>query len=150
MLELNLPKFDFRLKKEKNGLQIFDIYRKKYVKLTPEEWVRQNFLNFLIGEKAYPLGLVAVEKELKINDMRKRCDAIIYDSHAKPLVIIELKAPHVPITQDVFDQVAVYNSKLKVDFFMISNGMEHHCCRVDNSKTTYHFFQEIPKFSELF
>ncbi len=149
MSELNLPSFEFRIKKIKTGFQIFDLFRKKYVKLTPEEWVRQNFLHYLIEYKSYPLALIAVETELNINQMSKRSDAIIFDIQGRPLVLIELKAPDVKINQDVFDQVAVYNSRLEVDYFMISNGMEHFFCKVDRETAQYQFFEEIPDYTIL-
>lgn len=149
MLQLNLPLVQFRVKESKNGYLIFDNFRKKYVKLTPEEWVRQHFLTFLIENKSYPAGLLAVEQQLNMNGMKKRCDAVFYDLNAQPQLIIELKAPHVPITQAVFDQVAVYNSKLKVDYFMVSNGIEHYCCKVNSQDYSYVFLENIPEYSEF-
>ena len=127
MLQLNLPQYSFRIKKQNEKLVIFDSQRKRYVALTPEEWVRQNFIRFLIEEKGYPAAYLAIEKQLNMNGMKKRCDAILYNEHAQPFLIIELKAPNITITQATFDQVAVYNAKLKVDFFIISNGIEHFC-----------------------
>jgi len=149
MLQLNLPEYNFRIKKLDEKLLIFDSQRKRYVSLTPEEWVRQHFIRFLIEEKGYPAAYLAVEKQLSMNGMKKRCDAILYNEHAMPILIIELKAPTVPITQTTFDQVAVYNAKLKVDFFMISNGIEHYCCKVDTINSKYKFFPEIPEYSKL-
>lgn len=149
MLQLNLPEYNFRIKKLDEKLHIFDSQRKRYVSLTPEEWVRQHFIRFLIEEKGYPAAYLAVEKQLSMNGMKKRCDAILYNEHAMPILIIELKAPTVPITQTTFDQVAVYNAKLKVDFFMISNGIEHYCCKVDTLNSNYKFFPEIPEYSKL-
>ena len=149
MLQLNLPEYQFRLKQTEKGLLILDSLRKRFVKLTPEEWVRQNFLHYLIEYKQYPLALMAVEKQLTINGLKKRCDAILYDIQTNPLMIIELKAPNIPITQLVFDQVAVYNSKLKVKYFMISNGFEHYCCKVNPENSSYLFFEGIPDYSQL-
>jgi type I site-specific restriction endonuclease len=149
MLQLNLPEYNFRIKKLDEKLLIFDSQRKRYVSLTPEEWVRQHFIRFLIEEKGYPAAYLAVEKQLSLNGMKKRCDAILYNEHALPILIIELKAPNVAITQTTFDQVAVYNAKLKVDFFMISNGIEHYCCKVDTLNSQYKFFPEIPYYSNL-
>jgi len=149
MWQLNLPEYQFRIKQIEKSIFILDSYRKRYVKLTPEEWVRQNFLRFLTENKGFPMGLLAVEKQLNINGMKKRCDAILYDLQAKPSMIIELKAPHIPITQQVFDQVAVYNVKLKVDYFMISNGLEHYCCKVNTENASYSFFEGIPPYSVL-
>ncbi|HNX89424.1 MAG TPA: type I restriction enzyme HsdR N-terminal domain-containing protein [Paludibacteraceae bacterium] len=149
MLQLNLPEYQFRLKQTEKGLLILDSLRKRFVKLTPEEWVRQNFLRYLIEHKQYPLALMAVEKQLIVNGLKKRCDAILYDIKGNPMIIIELKAPNIPITQLVFDQVAVYNSKLKVKYFMISNGFEHYCCKVNPENSSYLFFEGIPDYSLL-
>lgn len=149
MLQLNLPEYKFKIKKQNEKLFIFDSQRKRYVSLTPEEWVRQHFIRFLIEVKGFPAAYLAVEKQLEMNGMKKRCDAILYNEHAIPILIIELKAPNVPITQATFDQVAVYNAKLKVDFFMISNGIEHYCCRVNTESAKYEFFPEIPHYPIL-
>jgi len=149
MLQLNLPEYNFRIKKLDEKILIFDTQRKRYVSLTPEEWVRQHFIRFLIEEKGYPAAYLAVEKQLSMNGMKKRCDAILYNEDALPILIIELKAPTVKITQSTFDQVAVYNAKLKVDFFMISNGIEHYCCKVDTLNSQYKFFPELPEYSKL-
>ena len=149
MSQLNLPEYNFRIKKQNEKLFIFDTQRKRYVSLTPEEWVRQHFLRFLIEAKGYPAALLAVEKQLNMNGMKKRCDAILYNNEAKPILIIELKAPNVPISQATFDQVAVYNAKLKVNYFMISNGIEHYCCKVNTETARYEFFSEIPNFSSI-
>ena len=146
MLQLNLPPYNFRIKKENEKLFIFDAQRKRYVSLTPEEWVRQHFIRFLVEEKKYPAAYLAIEKQLTMNGMKKRCDAILYNELAQPVMIIEFKAPNVPITQQTFDQVAVYNTKLKVDYFMISNGLEHYCCRVNTENSNYEFFSEIPTY----
>lgn len=149
MLQLNLPEYNFRIKNQNEKLFIFDTQRKRYVSLTPEEWVRQHFIRFLIDEKGFPAALLAVEKQLNINGMKKRCDAILFDQHARPTLIIELKAPNIPISQTVFDQVAVYNAKLKVDYFMVSNGLEHYCCKVDTANARYEFLSEIPHFNDF-
>jgi len=150
MLQLNLPEYNFRIKKQDNKLSIFDSQRKRYVSLTPEEWVRQHFIRFLIESKGYPAALLAIEKQLNMNGMKKRCDAILYDQNANPILIIELKAPNVPISQATFDQVAVYNAKLMVSFFMISNGIEHYCCKVNSETARYEYFPEIPHYNQLF
>jgi len=149
MLQLNLPEYKFRIKKLDEKLFIFDSQRKRYVSLTPEEWVRQHFIQFMIEAKGYPAAYLAIEKQLNLNGMKKRCDAILYDNTGQPIMIIEFKAPNVLISQATFDQVAVYNSKLNVDFFMISNGIEHYCCRVNTQTACYEFFPEIPHFSVL-
>ncbi len=146
MLQLNLPQYNFRIKKENEKYFIFDSQRKRFVSLTPEEWVRQHFIRFLIEAKNFPAAYLAVEKQLNLNGMKKRCDAILYDNKAMPVMIIEFKAPNVAISQETFDQVAVYNAKLKVDYFIISNGLEHYCCKVNTENSKYEFLPEIPVF----
>lgn len=149
MYQLNLPEYRFSIKKQNNRLLVLDAQRKRYVTLTPEEWVRQHFIRFLIEEKGYPAALLAIEHSIELNGLRKRCDAVLFDSHAHPLLIIEFKAPTIAITQAVFDQVAVYNLKLNVRFFMISNGMQHYCCHIDQANCRYDFLPDIPSYSAL-
>lgn len=149
MWQLNLPAYNFNTKKEGDKLLIFDSLRKKFVKLTPEEWVRQHFIRFLIQEKNYPVALIAVESQIIINGMKKRCDAIIYDNQMNPFIIIEFKSPAVPITQETFNQVAVYNFNLNVGIFMLSNGIQHFLCKINANKTGYDLYDEIPDFNQL-
>ncbi|PIF00628.1 MAG: hypothetical protein CR965_01740 [Paludibacter sp.] len=150
MQQLQLPNYSFRIKKINRGFQIFDDFRQKYVKLTPEEWVRQNFLRFLVEEKGFPKELIAIETELKVNEMKKRCDAIVYNKQGQPFIIIELKAPNIPITQEVFDQTAVYNTQLNVNFLIISNGLQHFFCQINKDTSSYNFFEEIPNAEQFF
>ena len=145
-MELNLPKYDFKIKRLGEKLQIFDAQRRKYVALTPEEWVRQNFIRFLIEEKHFPPALLAVERELTVNGMKKRFDAVLFDKQGKALIIVEFKAPNIALSQAVFDQAAVYNYKLQVDYFLISNGLQHFCCRVDAANSRYEFLPEMPDY----
>ncbi len=149
MQQLNLPLYNFRIKNQNNKVLIFDTQRKRYVSLTPEEWVRQNFIHYLITELHYPASYIAVEKQLIINGLKKRSDAIIYNYMAQPIAIVEFKAPNITINQEVFDQAAVYNSKLNIDFFIISNGLNHYCCKIDRINSKYLFFEEIPDFETL-
>jgi len=149
MWQLNLPLYNFRIKNQNDKQFIFDTQRRKFVSLTPEEWVRQHFIRFLIEEKKFPAARIAIEKQLNINGMKKRCDAIVYDEYAKPLVLIEFKAPEVPITQATFDQAVVYNLKLNVSFFIISNGLQHYACKIDLKEGKYLFFEEIPDFASI-
>lgn len=128
---------------------IFDFLRKKYVALTPEEWVRQHFTHYLVEHKGYPKGLLGNEIELQIGDKRLRCDSILYNKVAQPQMIIEYKAPTVPLQQKVFDQVSAYNLLLRVDYLVISNGMEHYCCKMDYEHQKYLFLQEIPDYEKL-
>jgi type I site-specific restriction-modification system R (restriction) subunit len=149
MWQLNLPAYNFRIIKKNEKPFIFDDLRKKFVALTPEEWVRQHFIRFLINVKHYPASLIAIEKQLVINGLKKRCDAVVYSRNAEPLMIIEFKATTVSIAQQTFDQAAVYNSKLKVDYFIISNGLKHYCCRLDKNVLQYNFLDDIPDFDCL-
>lgn len=149
MWQLNLPAYNFRIIKKNEKPFIFDDLRKKFVALTPEEWVRQHFIRFLIDVKHYPASLIAIEKQLVINGLKKRCDAVVYNRNAEPLMIIEFKATTVSIAQQTFDQAAVYNSKLKVDYFIISNGLKHYCCRLDKNVLQYNFLDDIPDFDSL-
>ena len=149
MWQLNLPAYNFRIIKKNEKPFIFDDLRKKFVALTPEEWVRQHFIRFLINVKLYPASLIAIEKQLVINGLKKRCDAVVYSRNAEPLMIIEFKATTVSIAQQTFDQAAVYNSKLKVDYFIISNGLKHYCCRLDKNVLQYNFLDDIPDFDSL-
>mgnify|MGYP000985197324 FL=1 len=149
MWQLNLPAYNFRIIKKNEKPFIFDDLRKKFVALTPEKWVRQHFIRFLINVKHYPASLIAIEKQLVINGLKKRCDAVVYSRNAEPLMIIEFKATTVSIAQQTFDQAAVYNSKLKVDYFIISNGLKHYCCRLDKNVLQYNFLDDIPDFDSL-
>jgi len=147
MQALNLPTYEFKYKAGEGGrMLIFDSIRKLYVPLTPEEWVRQHFVRFLSEEKKYPASLIAIELGLKYNQLKKRADILVYDTSGQPLLIVECKAPSVKITQDVFHQVAVYNMSFKVTYLVVTNGMDHYCCRMDYSSNSYQFLQMIPDF----
>lgn len=148
MLALNLPRYEFSVT-ESSQPKIFDFIRKKYVVLTPEEWVRQNFLKFLVEEKKYPASLIFIEQNLKVHKMQKRCDAVVYDKKGNPLMIIEFKAPEVPVNQKVFDQIARYNISLCVNYLIVSNGLDHFCCIIDIENKTYRFIDNIPEYSSL-
>lgn len=149
MLELNLPQFDEKITKKDNKAFILDVIRRQYVALTPEEWVRQHFIHFLIGHKNYPQSLMANEVQLKLNGMSRRCDTVVYDRTLRPRVIIEYKAPTVNITQKVFDQICRYNIVLQVDYLIVSNGITHYCCKVDYNTRSYSFLKEIPIYTEI-
>lgn len=149
MTVLNLPSFDYKIKKENDKIYIFDTLRKRYVRLTPEEWVRQHFVAFLIYHKAYPQGLMGNEISLSQNGRTRRCDTVVYDMYSRPTVIVEYKAPSIPLTQDTFDQIARYNMVLKVNYLMVSNGISHYCCAIDYAQNTYRFLPEIPPYTEL-
>lgn len=130
--------------------KIFDVLRRKYVSLTPEEWVRQHFVHFLISHKGYPKAYLANEIELAIGDKRLRCDSVLYGSDLKPRMIIEYKAPTIAITQRVFNQIVTYNRLLHVDYLIVSNGLTHYCLQMDYASQQYRFLKEIPNYAELY
>ncbi len=146
---LNLPPYNPRLVKKNGKTYIYDSLRRKEVVLTPEEWVRQHFVNFLITVRSYPPERIANEVCINVNTTSKRCDTVIYDNYLKPLVIIEYKAPAINITKEVFDQISRYNSALKVPYLIVSNGLTHYCCHVDYQTMQYRFIPEIPEYSSL-
>lgn len=149
MESLNLPPYNIKVRDVNGHIQILDVLRHRYVALTPEEWVRQHFTNYLLEHLSYPAGLLANETEITIGQKRLRCDSVLYGTDMNPRMIIEYKAPSVKITQKVFDQIAAYNLLLHVDYLVVSNGMQHFCCKMDYDSNTYHFLQEIPSYSEL-
>lgn len=149
MYELNLPKYGIKIKNDKGHQSIFDVLRRKYVALTPEEWVRQHFVHFLIEHKGYPKALMANEIQLTIGSKKLRCDSVLYDRTLKPRMIIEYKAPTVSITQKVFDQITIYNMLLHVDYLVVSNGIKHYCCRMDYANQKYLFLEDIPDYQNL-
>ena len=146
MQELNFPSYAFKLKSSENKTLIFDIIRKKYVILTPEEWVRQHVVHFLLKEKSYPISLVAVEKQIKINKRVKRTDIIVYNKLGTPEVLIECKAPSVKISQTTFDQIARYNLTANSKYLMVTNGLAHYFCQIDSIRETYIFLEDIPSY----
>ncbi|HEY0670516.1 MAG TPA: type I restriction enzyme HsdR N-terminal domain-containing protein [Sphingobacteriaceae bacterium] len=146
-IPLNLPSYPFKIKEEEASVFIFDDIRKKYLLLTPEEWVRQHVVKFLIHEKNYPRTLIKLEGGLKLNALLKRTDILIFDSSGKRVVLVECKAPSVKITQKVFDQIARYNFVHRTECLIVSNGLEHYCCQIDFEQKTYRFIPEIPDFN---
>lgn len=146
MNELNLPSFDVKLRGTREKPEIFDFLRKRYVALTPEEWVRQHFTHWLVEHKGYPQGLVGNEIALKQGEKALRCDSVVYHKDAEPLMIIEYKAPTVSLSQRVLHQISVYNLLLHVDYLVVSNGLQHWCCKMDYEAQTYHFLEEIPDY----
>lgn len=150
MEKLNLPEYEFKTRQlAKGSPEIFDPVRKKYLKLTPEEWVRQNFIQFLVSEKRYPQSLVLIEKGLTVNRMKKRFDAVVYSKEGNPLVLIEFKSPKVNINQKVFEQITAYNLQLKVRFLIVSNGLKHYCCSINYQTEKIEFLTDIPTYEEL-
>ncbi len=149
MSSLNLPKYDAKIIKTGDNYEIFDILRRKYLVLTPEEWVRQNFIHYLINHKGYPASLMANETAIKLNSLTKRCDTVVYNNNLEPLAICEYKNPEIEITQEVFDQIARYNIVLKVKYLIVSNGLNHYCCLMDYNNMTYSFVEDIPDYETL-
>ncbi|MDR3057106.1 MAG: type I restriction enzyme HsdR N-terminal domain-containing protein [Prevotella sp.] len=149
MLNLNLPPFNINVKKTDGKLSVWDPLRRKFVALTPEEWVRQHFVNFLLTEKGYPSALVANEIQINLNNQKRRCDSVIYDRKLTPLMIVEYKAPDVNITQSVFDQIVRYNIVLKVKYLIVSNGLDHFCCEMNYVDQTFCYLPDIPLYTDL-
>ena len=144
--QLNLPIAALKTKLVEGTTQVFDQVRKKYLVLTPEEWVRQHFIHYLNQEKNYPLGLMGVEQMVKYNGMQTRADIVLYAADGKPNMIVECKAPKVKITQDAFNQIAKYNFNLKVDFLVVTNGIQHFCCALDYKNNKISFMKEVPDY----
>lgn len=149
METLNLPAYTFQTRERAGKRDIFDPIRQKYVRLTPEEWVRQHFVQYLIREHGVPRGLVAVEHGFTDQDMPRRADIVVHDRQGRPLLIAECKAPGVPVTQDTFDQVARYNRVLRVPYLVVTNGQDHYACRIDFEAATYRFLDELPLYEAL-
>ena len=149
MLSLNLPPYATKIAVRDGKNSIWDIIRRKYVALTPEEWVRQHFVHFLVEHKGYPVSLLANEVALTLNGTSRRCDTVLYDRTLSPRMIIEYKAPHIPITQKVFDQISRYNLVFRVDYLIVSNGLFHYCCRMDYDHQSYEFLKDVPEYREL-
>ena len=144
MFRLNLPPYPIKIQEKGEKRQIFDFLRRKWVALTPEEWVRQHFTHFLVEQKNYPQALLANEVELRIGEKRLRCDTLLYNKELRPRMIIEYKAPTIQIQQKTFDQISVYNLLLKVDYLVVSNGLRHYCCKMDYERQSYQFLEDIP------
>ncbi len=146
MQKLNFPAYQFRFKSSENKVSIFDRIRKKFIILTPEEWVRQHTIHYLIEEKKYPESLINVEKLVKLNELDKRYDIIIFKPDGDIHLIVECKSHSVKITQEVFDQIARYNLALNAEFLMITNGFNHYYCQMDYIDQQYSFLKDIPNY----
>ena len=146
MIRLNLPEAQCNIKKIDGKLSVFDIIRKKFVVLTPEEWVRQHFIHHLIKDLQYPKTLLRVEFGIQYNQLPKRPDLVVYDRKGSPYALVECKAPEVPITQKTFEQAAAYNQVVKAKYLMTTNGMKHYCCAIDHEQGKYRFLPDIPVF----
>ena len=147
MQKLNFPTYSFRFKNSENKVSIFDEIRKKFILLTPEEWVRQHVVQFLLQDKKYPKSYINVEKLIKINDLSKRYDGVVFQPNGDIFLLIECKAPQVPISQQTFDQIARYNLALKAKYLMVTNGLNHYFCQMDFENEKYVFLKELPEYS---
>jgi len=143
--ELNLPAYNFKIENER----IFDPVRKKWIALTPEEWVRQNFLCYLVFDKKYPKSLIRTEETIQSFNKTKRCDAVVYSNEIEPLMIIECKAPGIALSEKTFNQIAIYNAALKAPFLIVTNGLDHYCCKINFLDNSLSFLDEIPEYQEL-
>lgn len=149
MPSLNLPTYDFQTAERDGTTMIYDPIRRTYVRLTPEEWVRQHFVQYLIQELNVPSGLIAVEAGFRYQDQPQRADAIVYDRQGDPLLLLECKAPRVSLGQDAFDQCARYNLVLGAPYLVVTNGQEHYACAIDFSSKSYTFLDDLPPYESL-
>jgi len=149
MKRLNLPTYTFKIISEGKKTKIFDDIRRKYLTLTPEEWVRQHFVKFLIQEKGYPKGLIALEKGLHLNSLYKRTDILVYSKSGQPILMVECKSADVKITQSVFDQISRYNLHYKLPYLIVSNGLEHYCAKLNFKTSNFNFLNQLPAYEEL-
>lgn len=150
MQQLNLPAVAFKTKQTGTRIQVFDEVRKKYVALTPEEWVRQHFIHYLVHHLGFSPGLVAVEMLVKVNGLRQRADIVLYNKKGKPALIVECKAPGVSLSRAVFNQAARYNSCLNVDYLVVTNGLQHYCARLLDGQGNYELLKAIPGAAEVY
>ncbi len=149
MQSLRFPSYSFQVKSAGQRKYIFDNIRRRYVVLTPEEWVRQHLIAYLVEDRNYPASLIAVEMPLKINRMERRADMVLFSKHGNPLLIAECKAPAVKITQAAFDQAARYNIGMKVRYMIVSNGLDHYCAKLDHLARTWEFLESIPGYQDI-
>ena len=149
MDRLNLPTYSLTVKSEAGRKYIFDPVRKKYVALNPEEWVRQNFIQYLVRDRAFPASLITVEQEFHFNKMKKRTDILVYEPSGDPVLMVECKSPAVKITKQVFDQIGLYNLTYRLSWLIVTNGLQHFCCKMNKEKNKYDFVDEIPAWADL-
>jgi len=148
-LPLALPPYPFKISDDNGTLTLFDEIRKKHIIITPEEWVRQHFVQYLINQKQYPKTLIKLEGGLRLNGMAKRSDIVVFNSAGKKMLMVECKAPSVAIDQKVFDQIARYNITHKVPLLAVSNGLQHYYCHIDIEKQRYEFMEDLPAYGRL-
>lgn len=146
---LSLPNASLKLTKKEAQILVWCIVRKKKLLLTPEEWVRQHVIHFLLTEKQIPLGLIAAEMTIEVNKLVRRCDVVVYGNDGKPKLIIECKAPEINLTEKTFQQIAQYNFTLNVDFLMVTNGLNHIVCQIDRTKSQLNYLESLPEWNEM-
>ncbi|WP_234735844.1 type I restriction enzyme HsdR N-terminal domain-containing protein [Tellurirhabdus bombi] len=146
METLNLPEFDHKIKQIEGKAYIFDVLRKKYVRITPEEWVRQHVIHLLINQYRYPKALIRTEGGLVLNQMQKRTDLLVYNRSGEPFLLVECKAPHIPLKQQVFDQISRYNQVHKAPYLVVTNGLTHFCCCIDAQSAQFTFMADLPAY----
>ena len=149
MFALNLPYANTKIVVRNEKQMVFDFLRKRFVALTPEEWVRQQFTHFLVEHKGSPAMFIGNEITLSVGRLSRRCDSVVFNKSAEPVMIIEYKAPTVKITQKVFEQICSYNIALHAPYLTVSNGLQSYCCRIDKEANTYEFLKDIPAYGEL-
>ncbi|MTE25481.1 type I restriction enzyme HsdR N-terminal domain-containing protein [Winogradskyella ouciana] len=149
MQDLNFPKFEYRLKSTENKVSIFDVIRKKFIILQPEEWVRQHCVHFLINEKKFSKSLINVEKELTINGLKKRYDIVVFNPDGSIHLMVECKSYNITIDQSTFDQIARYNLQLDATYLMVTNGINHYYCEMDMQAERYVFLKDIPDYTTV-
>ncbi len=149
MTELNLPPFEASLKEEEGKSYVLDPLRGRYVRLTPEEWVRQHFVHYLINYQAYPKNLIANEQALRVGELKRRSDTIVYNRNLEALMLLEYKAPSVALGQKVIEQALQYNFALRVPCLVVSNGLEHFAYKINYQSLTYEALNTIPSYDEL-
>lgn len=149
MQELNLPEYEFKIERNADGNSIYDIARKKFIALTPEEWVRQHWIHYLNKELNYPISLMVIEAGLKVNSLQKRADIVIYNKLKQPYLIVECKAPEIALNNDVFNQIINYYSSIKAEILIVSNGLKHVCFKFNHEKKQTEFLKEIPTYQML-
>ncbi|MGA2406991.1 MAG: type I restriction enzyme HsdR N-terminal domain-containing protein [Bacteroidales bacterium] len=149
MKQLNLPQYSFRITRKEGSKMILDTLRRKYVKLTPEEWVRQNFIQYLINEGKYPPGLLGIEVLFRLNKMNRRVDILVHNRSGEPVMIVECKSPDITIDDKVFDQIVCYNMEFKVPYVVVTNGIDHYACKINHEEKNYEFLLVIPLYEDL-
>ena len=149
MKELNLPQYSFKITGKDGNEMILDPVRRKYVKLTPEEWVRQNFVQYLINEGKYPAGLLGIEILFRFNKLKRRVDILVHNRTGEPVLIVECKSPDVKIDESVFEQIATYNMKFKVPYLVVTNGLHHYACKIDHKEMKFEYLLVIPLYEDL-